>query len=81
MIQGSSHPIGVVDEMGAHKGNADDGNPDGKRGCQWVMVTAMVTVLAQGLCRWAAAAIVIEEGDMNVRSLMLLADQSFPEPN
>ena len=51
MIQGSSHPIGVVDEMGAHKSNADDGNPDGKRGCQWVMVTAMVTVLAQGLCR------------------------------
>ena len=42
-------------------GNADGGNPEGKRGWQWVMVTvlvtAMVTVFVQGLSRSATAAI------------------------
>jgi transposase len=46
-----------VDETGAPTGNADGGNPDGKRGWQWVMVTAMVTVFMQGLSRTTAAAI------------------------
>jgi transposase len=44
-------------ETGAPTGNADGGNPDGKRGWQWVMVTAMVTVFMQGLSRSTAAAI------------------------
>jgi transposase len=42
-------PVVYVDETGAPTGNADGGNPDGKRGWQWVMVTAMVTVFMQGL--------------------------------
>ena len=37
-------------------GNADGGNPDGRRGWQWVMVTPVVTVFLQGLSRSAAAA-------------------------
>ena len=44
-------------ETGAPTGNADGGNPDGKRGWQWVMVTTVVTVFLQGLSRSAAAAI------------------------
>jgi len=44
-------------ETGALTGNADGSNPDGKRGWQWVMVTAMVTVFMQGLSRSTAAAI------------------------
>jgi len=44
-------------ETGAPTGNADGGNPDGKRGWQWVMVTAMVTVFMQGLSCSTAAAI------------------------
>jgi transposase len=44
-------------ETGAPTGNADGGNPDGKRGWQWVMMTAMVTVFMQGLSRSTAAAI------------------------
>ena len=44
-------------ETGAPTGNAAGGNPDGKRGWQWVMVTAMVTVFMQGLSRSTAAAI------------------------
>ena len=47
-----------VDETGAPTGNADGGNPDGRRGWEWVMVTAMgVTVFIQSLSRSAAAAI------------------------
>jgi hypothetical protein len=50
-------PVAYVDETGAPTGNADGGNPDGKRGWQWVMVTTVVTVFMQGLSRSAAAAI------------------------
>jgi hypothetical protein len=50
-------PVVFVDETGAPTGNADGGNPDGKRGWQWVMVTAIVTVFMQGLSRSTAAAI------------------------
>ena len=50
-------PVAYVDETGAPTGNADGGNPTGKRGWQWVMVTAVVTVFVQGLSRSAAAAI------------------------
>jgi hypothetical protein len=50
-------PVAYVDETGAPTGNADGGNPDGKRGWQWVMVTPVVTVFLQGLSRSAAAAI------------------------
>ncbi len=46
-----------VDETGAPTVNADGGNPTGKRGWQWVMVTAIVTVLIQGLSRSTAAAL------------------------
>jgi transposase len=44
-------------ETGAPTGNADGGNPDGRRGWQWVMVTPVVTVFLQGLSRSTAAAI------------------------
>jgi transposase len=37
--------------------NADGNNPSGKRGWQWVMVTAVVTVFIQRLSRSTAAAI------------------------
>jgi hypothetical protein len=50
-------PVVYVDETGAPTGNADGGNPGGKRGWQWVIVTAMVTVFMQGLSRSTAAAI------------------------
>ncbi|MFM7455741.1 MAG: transposase, partial [Vulcanococcus sp.] len=50
-------PVAYVDETGAPTGNADGGNPKGKRGWQWVMVTAVVTVFVQGLSRSTAAAI------------------------
>ncbi|MGL6135376.1 MAG: IS66 family transposase [Prochlorococcaceae cyanobacterium] len=50
-------PVAYVDETGAPTGNADGGNPDRKRGWQWVMVTPVVTVFLQGLSRSAAAAI------------------------
>jgi transposase len=49
--------VAYVDETGAPTGNADGGNPDRKRGWQWVMVTPVVTVFLQGLSRSAAAAI------------------------
>ncbi|QPN58451.1 transposase [Synechococcus sp. CBW1002] len=42
-------PVVYVDETGAPTGNADGGSPDGRRGWEWVMVTAMVTVFMQGL--------------------------------
>jgi hypothetical protein len=44
-------------ETGAPTGNADGNNPTGKRGWQWVIVTAVVTVFIQGLSRSTAAAI------------------------
>jgi transposase len=50
-------PVAYVDETGAPTGNADGGNPAGRRGWQWVMVTAVVTVFIQGLSRSTAAAI------------------------
>ena len=50
-------PAAYVDETGAPTGNADGGNPEDKRGWQWVMVTAAVTVFIQGLSRSTAAAI------------------------
>ena len=50
-------PVAYVDETGAPTGNADGGNPTGKRGWQWVMVTPVVTVFLQGLSRSTAAAI------------------------
>ncbi|KRO91551.1 MAG: hypothetical protein ABR96_05650 [cyanobacterium BACL30 MAG-120619-bin27] len=50
-------PVAYVDETGAPTGNADGNNPTGKRGWQWVMVTAVVTVFVQGLSRSTAAAI------------------------
>jgi transposase len=49
-------PVAYVDETGAPTGNADGGNPEGKRGWQWVMVTPVVTVFLQGLSRSTAAA-------------------------
>lgn len=49
-------PVAYVDETGAPTGNADGNNPSGKRGWQWVMVTAVVTVFIQGLSRSTAAA-------------------------
>ena len=50
-------PVAYVDETGAPTGNADGNNPTGKRGWQWVMVTAVVTVFIQGLSRSTAATI------------------------
>jgi transposase len=50
-------PVAYVVETGAPTGNADGDNPTGKRGWQWVMVTAVVTVFVQGLSRSAVAAI------------------------
>ncbi len=50
-------PVAYVDETGAPTDNADGGNPNGKRGWQWVMVSAVVTLLVQGLSRSTAAAI------------------------
>jgi transposase len=43
--------VAYVDETGAPTGNADGGNPERKRGWQWVMVTPVVTVFLQGLSR------------------------------
>ena len=37
-------PVVDVDETGAPTGNAVGNNPTGKRGWQWVLVTAVVTV-------------------------------------
>lgn len=49
-------PVAYVDETGAPTGNADGGNPSGKRRWQWVIVTPLVSVFLQGLSRSAAAA-------------------------
>jgi transposase len=51
-----AQPVAYVDETGAPTGNADGNNPAKKRGWQWVMVTAVVTVFIQGLSRSTAAA-------------------------
>jgi transposase len=50
-------PVVYVDETGAPTGNADGGNPKGKRGWLWVAMSPVVTVFLQGLSRSAAAAI------------------------
>jgi len=50
-------PVDYVDETRATTGNADGGNPDRRRGWQWVMVTPVVTVFLQGLSRSTADAI------------------------
>jgi len=50
-------PVAYVDESGAPTGNSDGGNPDGRRGWHWVMVTLLVTVFLYGLSRSAAAAV------------------------
>jgi transposase len=50
-------PVAYVEETGAPTGNGDGNNPTGKRGWQWVMVTAAVTVYIQGLSRSTASAI------------------------
>ena len=57
LVFARQQPVAYVDETGAPTGNADGNNPTGKRGWQWVMVTAVVTVFIQGLSRSTAAAI------------------------
>jgi transposase len=57
LVFARQQPVAYVDETGAPTGNADGNNPTGKRGWQWVMVTAVVTVFVQGLSRSTAAAI------------------------
>jgi len=49
-------PVVYVDETDAPTGNADGGNPTGKRGWLWVARSPVVTVFLQGLSRSAAAA-------------------------
>ncbi|MCH9714389.1 MAG: IS66 family transposase [Cyanobacteria bacterium] len=49
-------PVVYVDETGAPTGNADGGNPKGKRGWLWAGMSPVVTVFLQGLSRSAAAA-------------------------
>ena len=49
--------MAYVGETGAPTGNADGDNPEGKRGWQWVMVTAAVTMFIQGMSRSTSAAI------------------------
>jgi transposase len=49
--------VAYFDKTGVPTGNADGGNPDGKRGWQWGMVTPVVTVFVQVLSRSAVAAI------------------------
>jgi hypothetical protein len=44
-----------IDSNGFPTGNADAGNPDGKRGWQVVRVTPVLTLFLQGLGRSAAA--------------------------
>jgi hypothetical protein len=57
LVFARQQPVAYVDETGAPTGNADGNNPTGKRGWQWVMVTAVVTVFIQGLSRSTAASI------------------------
>jgi hypothetical protein len=49
-------PVVYMDEIGAPTGNADGGNPDGRRGWLWVLMTPKLTVFSQGLSRSSAAA-------------------------
>ena len=49
-------PLSYVGD-GASSGNAAGSNPECKRGWQWVIVTAVVTVFVQGLSRSTAAVI------------------------
>jgi transposase len=49
-------PVVYMDETGAPTGNADGGNPDGRRGWLWVLMTPVLTVFTQGLSRSRAAA-------------------------
>ena len=49
-------PVVYMDETGAPTGNADGGNPDGRRDWLWVLMTPMLTVFSQGLSRSSAAA-------------------------
>jgi len=49
-------PVVYMDETGAPTGNADGGNPDGRRGWLWVLMTPKLTVFSQGLSRSSAAA-------------------------
>jgi transposase len=49
-------PVVYMDETGAPTGNADGGNPDGRRGWLWVLMTPVLTVFVQGLSRSSAAA-------------------------
>ena len=53
----SQQPVAYVVETGAPTANADGGNPNGKRGWQWVIVTAAVTMFIQGLSRSTAPAV------------------------
>ncbi len=50
-------PVVFVDVTGATIGNADGGNPAGKRGWQWFIVTVVVMVSIQGLIRSPTSAI------------------------
>ncbi|MFN9546402.1 MAG: hypothetical protein ACK6AD_04935 [Cyanobacteriota bacterium] len=49
-------PVADVDETGAPTGNTDGGNPKGKCGWLWVLVTPPLTVFLQGLSRLDQAA-------------------------
>ncbi len=48
-------PVVSMDETGAHTGNADGSNAEGRRGWLWVLMP-MLTVFSQGLSRSSAAA-------------------------
>jgi transposase len=50
-------PVVCMDETGAPTGNADGGNPDGRRGWLWVLMTPMLTGFSQGLSRSRVAAV------------------------
>ena len=67
-----------MDETGAPTGNADGGNPTGKRGWLWVAMSPFVTVFLQGLSRLAAAAneLVSHPGwDLSVTTKLPLSDE------
>ena len=65
VLNGLDEVLPAAVETGAATGNADGGNPDGKRGWKWGLpmasaqrlVTAMVKVYVQGFSRSTAAAI------------------------
>ncbi len=70
-----AQPVAYVDETGAPTGNADGNNPTGKRGWQWVMVTAVVTVFIQGLSRSTAAAMELLGNGFGGIVVMTLVDR------